>query len=555
MPGPRKRRLQIAGFTFRERATRNPEHNPLASEALTASASLIAALRNPRCYAHAVAQVEVVETHASWILLTGEHAYKIKKPVNLGFLDYSTLERRRLACEAELRLNRVVAPELYLQIVPVSGPAHAPTVDGDGPALEYAVHMRQFDRDQQLDRLLEAGRLGEPELDGVADYVAAFHLAAPRAGRDAAYGVPQTVHKTVRANLQALARQLAGRRRAQIGRLRVWSDTEYARHRALMELRRAQGWVREGHGDLHLANLTVYRGKLLAFDRIEFDAALRWVDVMSDTAFLVMDLLHHGRRDLAFRFLNRYLEHTGDYRGVPLLRYHLAYRALVRAKVAWLKAAQMQNAESRGVQQRDADRYIELADSLRVDVPTQLVLMHGLSGSGKTRASGQLMTRLPALRLRSDVERKRLHGLASGQRSGSVPGGQLYDETANARTYTQLATLAQIVLAAGYSVIVDAAFLRQWQRRLFAELAARLMIPWSIVECHAPQAVLRRRLDNRSRMDDEISEATAAVLDYQLATADPLDADERRHALAVDSGAPFDAAALTAMIRAAAGMR
>ncbi|MGH8292291.1 MAG: AAA family ATPase, partial [Gammaproteobacteria bacterium] len=325
--------------------------------------------------------------------------------------------------------------------------------------------------------------------------------------------------------------------------------------RALMDVRRAQGWVREVHGDLHLANLTIYNGKLLAFDRIEFDAALRWLDVVSDSAFLVMDLLHHGRRDLAFRFLNRYLEHTGDYRGLPLLRYHLVYRALVRAKVARLQAGQMQHAESRRVQARNADQYMKLADSLRIDVPPRLVLMHGLSGSGKTWASERLMTHLPALRLRSDVERKRLHGLAPGQRSGSEPGGQLYDEEANARTYTELATLAQIVLAAGYSVIVDAAFLRQWQRRLFAELAAQLMIPWSIVECRAPHAVLRRRLDGRARVRDEISEANAAVLDYQLPTAQPLDSDERRHALYVDSGTPFDAAAMSAAIRAAGGRR
>src|SRR5574340_806594 len=257
---------------------------------------LISALRDPRCYRHAVTGIEVVETHASWVLLTGEHAYKIKKPVNLGFLDYSTLAKRRAACTEELRLSRALAPELYLDVVPVTGSVRAPVMNGAGTPIEYALHMREFDRSQQLDALLAAGRLGERDMDTVADYVAAFHLGAPRAAAPGPYGVPAELQAAAQDNFATLAPLLAGHYAAELARVQAWSAAEYLRCRELMENRRAQGWIRECHGDLHLADLARYGGRLLAFDRIEFDPVLRWLDVLNDTAFLVMDLLARDRK-------------------------------------------------------------------------------------------------------------------------------------------------------------------------------------------------------------------------------------------------------------------
>ena len=517
-------------------------------DALTGSAALIAALREPRCYPHAVSRVDVVETHASWVLLTGEHAYKIKKPVALGFLDYSTLEKRRCACLEEYRLNRILAPELYLEAVPITGSDSTPAVNGAGPAIEYALHMRQFDRSQQFDQLLEAGRLDEQAMDEVAEYISAFHLNTPQLEPSAPYAHPDGIHQAVLDNFLALRPLLADRHAAELDRLRAWSETTYRQQRALMGLRIAQGWVRECHGDLHLANLTRFRGRVLAFDRIEFDPGLRWLDVVNDTAFLVMDLLYRERRDLAFRFLNAYLQRTGDYRGLPLLRYYLVYRALVRAKVALIRRSQLPNDVERETLARQAGRHIELADALSMHSPPRLVLMHGLSGSGKTCMSGKLMARLPAIRLRSDVERKRLYGIEPRQPSGSDLGAGMYAEAMNSRTYSELASLAQTVLAAGYSVIVDAACLRRWQRKLFVELCARLGIDWVIVYSEVPEASLRRRLQARTRRGNEISEADTSVLDYQRRAIEPLDDDERRHALSVDADGTFDADAVGAAI-------
>lgn len=507
---------------------------------------LISALRDSRCYRHAVTGIEVVETHASWVLLTGEHAYKIKKPVNLGFLDYSTLAKRRAACTEELRLSRALAPELYLDVVPITGSVRAPVMNGAGTPIEYALHMREFDRSQQLDALLAAGRLGERDMDTVADYVAAFHLGAPRAAAPGPYGVPAELQAAAQDNFATLAPLLAGHYAAALARVQAWSAAEYLRCRELMENRRAQGWIRECHGDLHLANLARYGGRLLAFDRIEFDPVLRWLDVLNDTAFLVMDLLARGRRDLAWRFLNGYLQHTGDYRGLSLLRYYLVYRALVRAKVTLLKARQAGVAF--GLVPAEAERYLELASALVEPTQPRLVLMHGLSGSGKTWLSERLMTRLPAIRLRSDIERKRLHGLMPLARSGSAPGAHLYDVDTTAETYHELLALAEIGLAAGYHVIVDAVFLLRWQRRLFRELAARRAWPWVIVECRAPEILLRERLEARGAAANDASEAGLAVLDYQLRSRETLDRREREHVIVVDNRTAPDPAAVSARV-------
>lgn len=524
-----------------------------ARPAPVAEAPLITALRAPRCYPHAVTQIEVVETHASWVLLTGEHAYKLKKPVNLGFLDYSTLERRRYACEEELRLNRELAPELYLEVLPITGSAQTPVVNGAGAALEYAVHMRQFDRNRQLDCLLQAGHLNEADMDKAAEYLAAFHGTAPQVDPATDYGSPRKVHAAVCDNFSTLAPLLAGRCRAEIERLRTWSETEYLQQQEFMQARRTQGWVREGHGDLHLANLAYYRSRLLAFDRIEFDPALRWLDVLNDSAFLVMDLLYHARVDLAYRFLNDYLQRTGDYRGIALLRYYLLYRALVRAKVTLLKAGQERDRVKSLALQSDAENYINLGASLLRGPRPVVILMHGLSGSGKTWLSERLMTQLPAIRLRSDVERKRAFGLAPQQASGSAPGKQLYDADANQRTYEELVELARVVVSSGYHALVDAASLYRWQRRLFTNLCEHLGVPCVIVDCRVPLPLLRQRLAARKRSDREVSEADATVLDYQLQFAEPLEEDKRRHTVVAEGGGSPDVVAIIQAIRAQVG--
>ncbi|MDE2235116.1 MAG: AAA family ATPase [Gammaproteobacteria bacterium] len=513
--------------------------------AMSDSQKLIHSLSSAGCYPHPAFSIRILETHASWVVLTGEYAYKIKKPVDLGFLDYSSLEKRRHACYEELRLNVLLAPELYIGVVPITGTPSAPCLQGQGRVIEYAVQMREFDQARRLDHLLEQGRLGPADMDDASAHVAAFHLAAPIMESAGPYGRGQDVHKPVMENFSTLTALLGPGKAGEIGALRKWSDAEYHKRRQDMQRRRNLGWVRECHGDLHLANLVKYRGRILAFDRIEFSETLRWIDVMNDAAFLVMDLLYHGHADLAFRFLNTYLQDTGDYRGLVMLRYYLVYRALVRAKVALLQNRPAASAS------RDADAHIDLANGLIQSGQPRLILMHGLSGSGKTWLSQQLLMALPAVRIRSDVERKRIHGQIIAQGGGNQPESGLYTQAASQRTYREMAELAACVCGAGWNLIMDAAFLQQWQRHEFHELAERLGIPWVIVDCRAPETVLRARLEQRAVRGSDVSDADQAVLEYQLKHAQPLDENERQYSVAVDTLSPPDIASLLSQLRCA----
>lgn len=518
--------------------------------ALSDSQALINALRHARCFPHPVATLDIIETHTSWVILTGEHAYKIKKPVDLGFLDYTSLKKRRHACDEELRLNRILAPDLYIGVVPIAGSVTAPRVSGEGNAIEYAVHMHELDQNSQLDHLLERGELDRLDMDAVAREIATFHLGTAVVGPATPYGRPEEIKKPVLENFSVIIPLLAGKPLPEVDDLLTWSDAEYRLRRSYMQIRRDAGYVRECHGDLHLANLTKYRSEILAFDRIEFSESLRWIDVMNDSAFLVMDLLFHKRRDLAFRYLNGYLQITGDYRGLSVLRYYLAYRALVRAKVALLRINQEATPALRESATRTAKRYIELAGSIIQPTQPQLLLMHGFSGSGKTWISERLMTALPAIRLRSDVERKRLHGLTAHERSHPARGEMLYSAASSEWTYGKLANLAESVCLAGYSVIVDAAFLQKWQRRMFQELAGRLAIPWTIVECSAPAHILQERVQQRLTAGLDASEADTGVLQQQLEMAQPLDEQERKQSVCVETNVDVDTGTLTQRVHA-----
>ncbi|HET8697710.1 MAG TPA: AAA family ATPase, partial [Gammaproteobacteria bacterium] len=425
---------------------------------------LVAALSRPECYGPEVTEVRVVETHISWVFLTGERAYKVKKPIKLPFVDFSTLELRKRFCDEELRLNQRLAAELYLGVVPIGGSPEAPRV-GATPAFEYAIEMRQFPDDARLDRRIEAKSLPTEALLEFAETLARFHAELPPVPAP-----PDSAAETLRAaavNLDELEPYLHDAPR--LAALHEWTAREGERIRGALERRAARGAHRECHGDLHLENLLVLNGRVMAFDALEFDPKLREIDVASETSFLVMDLLAHGRPDLAHAFLTRYLEHGGDYDGLAVLRFYLVYRALIRAKVRALKAAQ-RHAESG----RDTIApYLELASELCAPRSPLLVINHGLSGSGKTHVTGELVGRLPALRVRSDLERKRLLGLTAGTRTGSPVGSGSYDERSTARTYERLAQVADTALAHGFDLIVDAAFLRRAEREQFRGLAAR----------------------------------------------------------------------------------
>lgn len=509
---------------------------------------LIRALRRSTAYPHPVKAVRLVQTHISWVLLTGDLAYKIKKPVNLGFLDFSTLERRRHACEEELRLNRRWAPELYLGVVPIAGTPAAPRPGGTGAAFEYAVRMRQFPQRAQLDRRLAAGTLSRAEIEAFAEQLGLAHAQAPVARAGGPFGNVRAVREPVEQSIASLLDLAQGSEEtALLAAVRRWTRSHPAD--AALRARLRDGFVREGHGDLHLANLVYWQGQVCAFDCIEFDPALRWIDVLGDAAFLVMDLAYRGRRDLAYAFLNRYLETTGDYRGLPVLRYYLVYRALVRAKIAAIRRA----SRRAGAAQADSGSvraHLALAQGWTQAAGPALVLMHGFSGSGKTRLSDALMTALPAVRLRSDLER--LRGTILEATPPPRAGGR-YSASALEANYARLAELAAAVLASGENVIVDATFLSRRERERFGALATRLGVPRVIVTCRAPRRRLEQRIVERARAGGDASEADTRVLARQIGTAEPLTADERACAVAFDTSRPVDPAAASRRVASRIG--
>lgn len=498
--------------------------------------SLIDNLRRPGAFPHPAADIACIETHISSVVLAGDYAYKLKKPLDLGFLDFSSVDRRRAACDEELRLNRRTAPELYLDVVPVTGSVEAPHIGGEGEPIEYAVRMRRFAQSALLGDVLERDALPPDLLDRLARHVADFHAAAAIAAPRDGYGDAQAVHGPVRQNFTQLREFIddAGLL-AQAAAAERWSEAQFALLAPVFERRLADGRVRECHGDLHLGNLILLDGEPRLFDGIEFSAELRWIDVAADVAFLVMDLQRRGRPDLGARFLNAWLERTGDYDSLRVMRYYIAYRAMVRAKIAAIRLAQL-DGEARAECLQECRAYVALAVAQGQAAQPFLAIASGVSGSGKTSQSQGLVEARGVIRVRADVERKRLFGLAAEDSSTAVAGG-IYTAEASRRTYARLAEVAAIALMTSWPVLADATFLRRGQRAAFAELARRLQSPFAILAFDAPEATLRERVAARAAQGGDASEADVAVLDMQLAQREPLSDDERATTLAVDTAA------------------
>lgn len=511
------------------------------------SATLLNALQNPALFDHPVSGFTLMETHISWVLLTGDYVYKIKKPVNFGFLDYSSLEQRAYFCAEELRLNRRLAPDLYLDLVPVYGSAEQPNLSGNGEIIEYMVKTRQFRQQDLLGNLQTAGQLQAGHIDELAARLADFHQRIERAGPDAPWGEPDALHLPVAENFTHI-RSLIDDPAAlvQLDQLEQWAHATHARLLPQLAQRKAEGFVRECHGDIYLDNVTLIDGQVTLFDCIEFNEAFRWIDVMSDVAFMAMDLEDRGLFALANRFVNAYLEHTGDYAGLEVLNYYKAFRAMVRAKVALLRLTQdnVSNSEREQVLAR-YHSYANLAESYSAIAPRIGMLTHGVSGSGKSTLSLALVEELGAIRLRSDIERKRLFGSAG---AGTLDSG-LYSEERNQHTYQRLASLAEHVLAAGYPLIVDATHLKQQQRDLICQAIENQGAACLILHCEAPLATIEGWLQDRQQAAKDPSDADITVVQHQLDQLEPLTSEEQQHCLPVATADPGAIAQCVAAIR------
>lgn len=512
---------------------RNPVESPLESPPYHFRP---ADLLTPAAFAHPVSRFEIRESQISWVILTGLYAYKVKKNARLEFIDASSLANRRFLCEEELRLNRRLALDLYIDVVTITREAGGLRIGGHGAVVEYAVRMRQFDASQELSVLLERDTLEEQEFVDLARRLARFHDGSPKASCGKDFSHTSDLRDTILGNLATLLSHLdAETPLPEMGLLVDWTHDYLDDSLALLRTREQCGAIRECHGDLHARNIVRWRGQLIPFDALEFDLKLRWIDVMNDVAFLMMDLMSHNRQDLAYAFLNAYLEHTGDYEGVRHLAFYSVYRSLVRAMVDSLGVtSDLKHRED--FQKRLRTRIKTASAFVNRAVPT-LFIMHGVSGSGKSWMSERLVPQLGAIRIRSDAERKRLRGVSLSRPDNSGFEEGLYTPAMSHRTYSRLLDCADQCLRGGFDTIVDAAFLHGEDRRLFADMAAAGGFHFVILACEADLSVLTQRVEQRARERVDLSDADRTVLSEQLNTAELLSASERRRAITLDTTA------------------
>ncbi|WP_420845047.1 AAA family ATPase [Marinobacter iranensis] len=512
------------------------------------SDNLILALQDPALYDHPVKDFQVIETHISWVILTGDFAYKIKKPMDFGFLDFSTLERRQRFCEEELRLNRRLAENLYLEVLPITGSADAPEIGGEGEAFEYAIRMRQFDQNELFDVRQENSKLTPELLTSLAHQAADFHEKQPPVTPGKPLGTPDAVQAAMQENFDQIRPMLDDEALLlQLDNLEQWTRTTFERQSALIAQRYEGGFVRECHGDLHLANITVYEGEVTVFDCIEFSEPFRWIDVINDLAFLLMDLESRREPELANLVLNTYLEYRGDFEALPLLPLYKAYRAMVRAKITLFTMGNpsLTDADREGLMQRYRD-YVQLAEDYSAIPNPYLLATTGLSASGKSCVSASMAAELGLIRLRSDVERKRLFGLGPLDQSKSATGEKLYTKDANQRTYQRLAELAGELLTSGMPVIVDAACLKQAERELLTDVAESRGMPFALIHCEAPLESRKEWIRKRS---GDASEATEELLEEQETWFEPLTTEEKAHTVHLHTDQEHVAEAVADRIR------
>lgn len=472
--------------------------------------------------------LEHIQTHISHVFLTGPWAYKIKKAVNFGFLDFSTLDHRRHFCEEELRLNARLAPKLYDSVLGLD--TDGQLVEATDAAEEFVIRMHRFDQADRLDLLAGREGLDEQLVDEIADQIAAFHARAEVAPAQTRFGTPETVWAPMQQNLDQVAPFLeTDEDRQRLEQLARLSRDAFEAIQPELTQRKQAGHIRECHGDMHLANMALQDGTVTIFDGIEFNDDFRWTDTANDLAFALMDL--HKRRFIAAarQLLSRYLEISGDYEALPILHFYQGYRAAVRAKIALLGLREDMTDDERNVAWSDFREYADLANDFFTASQGQLYITMGLSGSGKSLASQELVIGHGAIRVRSDAERQRLF----------TDRAERYSQAASDRTYGRLAEIARLGASSGWSMVIDATFLERARRRQFESLAEEIGVPYSIlfIECEKEQLLIYLR--NRQARGDDISEADEQVLRQQLQTIEPLGPDEARHCVRLKCDAPF----------------
>lgn len=488
--------------------------------------SLMTALQDPSLYSHPIDKFEIIETHLSWVLLTGPFAYKIKKPIDLGFADFSTLEKRQHFCQQELIRNRLLAPDLYLDVLPIMGSVENPSfTDHHQAIIEYTVKTKQFEQNQLLDHLQQQQKLHSALFISIGEQLGYFHLNTEKVPEGSAFGSPDNIKQPAIDNFTDCFKfSLSQQQQEQLQQVQNWTNEHYEQLITVFKKRKSDGFIRKCHGDIHLGNMVLINQKVVIFDCIEFNDNFSWIDISNDVAFLMMDLLAKKESLFAMEFLNHYLSISGDYNSLAVLNFYQIYRAMVRAKIALLT----NNQQSSVLFQQ----YLDLASDLTVPKKPFLMITYGLSGSAKSTLANLLSTHLQAIHIRSDVERKRL--------AQTHKASNLYSDTMNTMTYEQLRNLANITLKANYPVIIDATFLTQKNRVTFQQLAEQLDIPFCILHCAAPEDILQQRIKIRLEKNNDPSDADLDVLQLQQDNIEKLTAEELTRTLTVNTKASIE---------------
>lgn len=480
---------------------------------------------------HGGAAVERIETHASIVFLAGERALKLKRAVRYDYLDFSTIERRRLMCEEELRINRRTAPDLYKRVIAVTRePGGSLRLGGSGPAVEWLVEMARFDQEGLFDRLAARQALDLDLMRPLASEIARFHrVAEPRFDHGGASGLAWVID----GNAVGFGTEGAGvLDPASCAELTRQAHRALEHHATLLDARRSAGLVRQCHGDLHLRNIVLLDGRPTLFDAIDFNEEIACIDVLYDLAFLLMDLWRRELPRHANAVWNGYLTDSGDFEGLPLMPLFLSCRAAVRAKTS-ATAARLQSDAARRAELEDlARRYLEMAGRLLSPSPPSLIAVGGVSGSGKSSLAIGLAPSVGAVPgavvIRSDEVRKQLCGVGPLERLG--PDG--YTDDVSRRVYTTVAEHADRVVRAGHTAIVDAVFARSADREAIERIASAAGVPFVGLWLDAPAAVLVERVARRRH---DPSDADADVIRKQLSRdSGPIGWDR------IDGAAPFD---------------